>query len=125
MTDYKQILALDLGTITGWAMHNKKQVTKSGTINLKPNKFKEEIMKLLTWMNTHKLKMQEAAKLFGVTYSHIYKYVYDKSIPKPPIMKKIACITCGAVTANDFNNITTEGIEKYWQEQEETTNKED
>nr|WP_323135630.1 hypothetical protein [Rickettsia hoogstraalii] len=35
----KTILALDLGTTTGWAVHNKEQMTKSGTINFKPNKF--------------------------------------------------------------------------------------
>ncbi|HJD59781.1 MAG TPA: hypothetical protein LFW20_03840 [Rickettsia endosymbiont of Omalisus fontisbellaquei] len=39
MTDYKTILALDLGTTTGWAVHNKEQAIKSGTINFKPNKF--------------------------------------------------------------------------------------
>ncbi|WP_342270494.1 helix-turn-helix transcriptional regulator [Rickettsia endosymbiont of Orchestes rusci] len=125
-------LGVPVGTIKKH-ITGKGNATKYAVIDAKAKvlvliKFKEEIMKLLTWMNTHKLKTQETAKLFGVTYSHIYKYVYDKSIPKPPIMQKIACITCGAVTANDFNNITTEGIEKYWQEQEEkkeTTNKED
>ena len=39
MKNYKTILALDLGTTTGWAIHNNKQIIKSGTINLKPNKF--------------------------------------------------------------------------------------
>lgn len=39
MNDKKIILALDLGTTTGWAVHNKEQVIKSGAINLKPNKF--------------------------------------------------------------------------------------
>jgi len=37
--NYKTILALDLGITTGWAVHNKEQVIKSGTINFKPNKF--------------------------------------------------------------------------------------
>ncbi|MCC8368794.1 MAG: hypothetical protein LN573_01750, partial [Rickettsia endosymbiont of Oxypoda opaca] len=37
--NHKTILALDLGTITGWAISNKKQIIKSGTIDLKPNKF--------------------------------------------------------------------------------------
>jgi crossover junction endodeoxyribonuclease RuvC len=39
MNNNKAILALDLGTTTGWAIHNKDQVIKSGTINFKPNKF--------------------------------------------------------------------------------------
>jgi Holliday junction resolvasome RuvABC endonuclease subunit len=39
MNDHKTILALDLGTITGWALQNKNNAIISGTENFKTNSF--------------------------------------------------------------------------------------
>ncbi|WP_342269444.1 crossover junction endodeoxyribonuclease RuvC [Rickettsia endosymbiont of Orchestes rusci] len=39
MENYKTILALDLGTVAGWALHDKSGGITSGTIDFKPNKF--------------------------------------------------------------------------------------
>jgi len=39
MKNQKTILALDLGTTTGWALHNKEGNIISGTMDFKPDKF--------------------------------------------------------------------------------------
>ena len=39
LKNQKTILALDLGTTTGWAVRNKNRTIKSGTINFKTDKF--------------------------------------------------------------------------------------
>ncbi|WP_342270112.1 crossover junction endodeoxyribonuclease RuvC [Rickettsia endosymbiont of Orchestes rusci] len=39
MNNYKTILALDLGTVTGWALQNKNNNIISGTENFKTNSF--------------------------------------------------------------------------------------
>jgi len=69
-------------------------------------------MKLSTWIGINELKTQEAAKLLEISHSHVYKYLYDKSIPKFPIMFKIFINTRGSVTANDFYGTTPETLEK-------------
>jgi len=69
-------------------------------------------MKLQFWMNINGIKAKEAAKLFGISHIHIYKYIYAHAIPKPVIMLRIFVVTQGAVSPNDFYNATEEFLTK-------------
>ncbi|WP_425362880.1 hypothetical protein [Candidatus Tisiphia endosymbiont of Hybos culiciformis] len=69
-------------------------------------------MKLSIWMEVNNLKTCKVARLFKVSSSHIYKYIYENTIPRPKVMKRIFFATYGAVTPNDFYGIGTELLEK-------------
>lgn len=69
-------------------------------------------MKLSTWMNLNDLKPNAVAKLFKVPHANVYKYLYEKAIPRRSIMKRIYEITLGLVTANDFYELNPEELEQ-------------
>lgn len=69
-------------------------------------------MELKSWAMIQKLKDSEVAKVLGISQSHVHKYLYEKSIPKPKLMRRIFIVTLGAVTANDFYELNAELIEK-------------
>ena len=78
----KKILALDLGTKTGWAIKSKNQIT-SGTIEFKPSRFEgggmryirfqkwlEEINELTSGIDL--VYFEEVRRHIGVDASHAY-----------------------------------------------------
>jgi hypothetical protein len=67
---------------------------------------------LQEWMNLNEKGINETAKLFDVSHSHIYKYLVGASTPKPIIMREIFWQTKGLVTANDFYGTTEEFFKK-------------
>lgn len=71
-----------------------------------------KFMKLESWMILKELKASELARLLRISQAHIHKYLYEKSIPKPEVMKRIFVITLGSVTANDFYELSSELLEK-------------
>lgn len=74
-------------------------------------------MKLSIWMEVNNLTTGKVAKLFKVSPAHIYKYLYEKTIPRPKLMERIFLATYGVVTPNDFYGINTEILEKKLLEQ--------
>lgn len=69
-------------------------------------------MIILEWINSCNLTLTKAAKRFGITYNHLYNYIYHNVIPTRKIMIKIFQETGGMVTPNDFYGITPAFIEK-------------
>ncbi|WP_341755584.1 hypothetical protein [Candidatus Tisiphia endosymbiont of Ptychoptera albimana] len=69
-------------------------------------------MKLSTWMSVNKINTTTAARLFEITHTHIYRYLYEAAIPREKIMLKIFITTRGAVTPNDFYGTTGEFLEQ-------------
>lgn len=74
-------------------------------------------MKLSIWMEVNNLRTCKVARLFKVSPAHIYKYLYEKTIPRPKVMERIFLATYGVVTPNDFYEINTELLEKKLLEQ--------
>ena len=60
-------------------------------------------MKLAEYMSTHSLSPEAMATLIGeVTASGVKKWVYGERTPRPDQMRRIAEVTEGKVTPNDF-----------------------
>lgn len=79
----KQILALDLGTNTGWAIQRKDGQIYSGTQNFKPDRFSGGGMMMLkfgNWLETlHQtsglielIVFEEVRRHAGTTAAHVY-----------------------------------------------------
>ncbi|WP_342270113.1 hypothetical protein [Rickettsia endosymbiont of Orchestes rusci] len=73
-------------------------------------------MQLLTWKEISELTIREIAELFGVSHSHIYKYLYEEAIPQRPTMLRIVEETKGWVIPNDFYNVTPELLARLKEE---------
>ena len=74
-------------------------------------------MKLQIWMKIFEVTTKEAARLFKVSHTSIYHYIYLGVIPKPKVMQRIYRATNGMVSANDFNDTAPEILEKELLEQ--------
>lgn len=74
-------------------------------------------MKLQIWMKIFKVTTQEAARLFKVSHTSIYHYLYEGVMPKLKVMQRIFLATRGMVSANDFYDTTPEVLEKELVEQ--------
>lgn len=59
-------------------------------------------MKLNEYVDTHEIKRASLAEQLGVSYETVRRYLAGERIPDPRIMHKIAKLTDGEVTANDF-----------------------
>src|SRR5437764_9451355 len=77
------ILALDLGTTTGWALHSRDGLITSGTENFKPQRFEGGGMRFLRfkrWLGELKVSAEGVDAVFfeevrhhaGVDAAHIY-----------------------------------------------------
>ncbi|MFM7631194.1 MAG: hypothetical protein ACKO43_05220, partial [Alphaproteobacteria bacterium] len=77
------ILALDLGTITGWALQSAKGLITSGTVSFKPSRFEgggmrylrferwlSEILFPLDWIDV--VYFEEVRRHLGVDAAHAY-----------------------------------------------------
>lgn len=62
-------------------------------------------MKLATYLETNALSDAAFAETIGVDRTTVMRLRHRGQIPTVPIMKKIADVTEGAVTANDFFGI--------------------
>ena len=60
-------------------------------------------MTLAEWMSQQGLTEAQAALRFGVTQAAVNKYRRRLRIPRPAVMRRIAEVTGGAVTPNDFH----------------------
>lgn len=79
----KTVLALDLGTQTGWALRSSKGHTMSGTQSFKPQRFEGGGMRFLRfhrWLkeilalseNVHEVYFEEVRRHAGVDAAHVY-----------------------------------------------------
>jgi transcriptional regulator with XRE-family HTH domain len=59
-------------------------------------------MKLETYLRENGLTDEAFASLVGISQSQVSRIKRDKSWPTRDVMKRIAVVTDGAVTANDF-----------------------
>lgn len=59
-------------------------------------------MKLNTYLNENNLSQAAFAAMIGVSQAAVERYSNGKRIPEPPVMREIARVTDGMVTANDF-----------------------
>lgn len=77
------LLALDLGTTMGWALHGRDNAIASGTITFKPGRFEGGGMRFLRfsrWLGElhavsqgiHALYFEEVRRHAGVDAAHIY-----------------------------------------------------
>jgi Holliday junction resolvasome RuvABC endonuclease subunit len=77
------VLALDLGTTTGWAVGHANQVAASGTFNLKPGRFdsagmrfirfRESLAKLLRgFPDANLIAFEEVRRHLGTDAAHVY-----------------------------------------------------
>lgn len=62
-------------------------------------------MKLETYLRDNSLTDEAFASQIGISQSQVSRIKRDKSWPTRDLMKRIAEVTDGAVTANDFADI--------------------
>ena len=63
-------------------------------------------MKLRQYLTDHDLTLTEFARLVGVTTEAVRRYVGGDRTPTPDVMRRIFDMTDGAVTANDFFDLS-------------------
>ncbi len=73
------ILALDLGTTTGWAHSNKDGAVTSGSVTFKPSRFESQNMRFLKfekwldqWPEVEIIFFEEVRRHLGVDAAHAY-----------------------------------------------------
>jgi hypothetical protein len=62
-------------------------------------------MKLAAYLSLHNCTYSDFALLTGATIFAVGKWARHERLPRPDAMRKIAEVTAGAVTANDFNDV--------------------
>lgn len=62
-------------------------------------------MTLADYLVEHKLTHQEFAARIGCEQPTVTRFVKKRRIPSPDLMRQIAGVTNGAVTANDFYEV--------------------
>ncbi len=60
-------------------------------------------MTLAEWIQRERLTISFAAERIGVARSQVYRWLHGKDMPRPAVVVRIANITGGDVTANDFH----------------------
>lgn len=64
------------------------------------------LMKLLIWLEIQEMSLREFAKKIDKNPSLVHKYLFEGVVPKANAMRDIFLTTCGAVTANDFYDLS-------------------
>lgn len=59
-------------------------------------------MTLSDWLRQSRLSHDEFADRIGCDRSSVTRYVHGNRMPRPEVLRRIAEVTGGAVTANDF-----------------------
>ncbi len=59
-------------------------------------------MKLLAYLKLHQIPRDDFAKEVGIHRTSMYRICMGMGMPRPATIRKIAKLTEGAVTANDF-----------------------
>ena len=63
-------------------------------------------MKLKTYRKQLGLSREKVAAALGVTGVTVWRWETGRMVPSPPVLKKIAKWSAGAVTPNDFMGVT-------------------
>ena len=65
-------------------------------------------MKLKEYIDKHRLSYTIVGKSIGVSTEAVRRYVRGERIPQPDVMPRIVNYTSGAVTPNDFYNLSNQ-----------------
>ena len=69
-------------------------------------------MRLETWLECKQMSIDEFAKIIDKDGSLIFRYIHYNVIPQHDTIVKIYRVTLGAVTANDFHQLSDKIFEK-------------
>ena len=67
-------------------------------------------MKLEAYLNKTRKSIEEFAQETGISAQAIYKYLRGERLPRKEFLNRLAVITGGEVTANDFLDLSLSGL---------------
>lgn len=68
-------------------------------------------MTLSDYIAAHRMTQDEFAELIGVTQPSVGRWIAGERMPRPDTLRRIAELTAGAVTANDFMAPPSDGAQ--------------